>query len=278
MLHIRRMAARDVPFGMGLCRAANWNTTETDWHRALDLEPAGCFLAESDGQPAGTATAAVFGEVAWIALVLVEAERRKQGIGTELMKHTLAYLDGRGVRSVCLTATPLGQPIYEKLGFVGEYRLTRFEGTLPAARPAAGAEPVEPRDLDELARLELLATGIDRRRLIARQYAEQREAARLVRRDGRIVGFLLVRSGASATFLGPCLGDAEAGPLLLEDAFARYAGQPVLLDVPLENACAVSLAEAQGLTRQRSLYRMWRGPAVAGSLDDVWASWGPEKG
>ena len=278
MLHIRRMTARDIPFGMGLCRAANWNTSEVDWKRALDLEPAGCFLAESDGEAAGTATTAVFGDVAWIALVLVNAERRKQGIGTGLMTHTLAYLDGRGVRSVCLTATPLGQPIYEKLGFVGEYRLARYEGWLPAAPPAAGTERVEPADLDELARLEHLTTGIDRRKLLARQYAEQRDAARMVRRDGRVIGFLMARAGAQAVYLGPCLGDAEAGRLLLADAFSRYAGQPVLLDVPLENTSAVALAEQGGLTQQRLLYRMWRGPCVGGSLAKVWTSWGPEKG
>lgn len=278
MLQLRRMTARDIPFGMSLSLAAGWNTSEIDWQRALDLEPTGCFLAEADGQPAGTATAAVFGNVAWIALVLVDAERRTQGIGTALMKHTLAYLDYRAVRSICLTATPLGQPIYEKLGFLGEYRLARYEGTPPAAPPVSGTERVDPADLDELASLELLATGIDRRKLLARQYAEQVDDARIVRRDGRIGGFLMARRGTQAVYLGPCLGDAESCSRILADAFSRYAGQAVLLDVPLENARAAALAKASGLTQQRLLYRMWRGPMVRGTLACVWSSWGPEKG
>ncbi len=277
-LRIRLLTAADIAFGLELTRASGWNTTATDWQRALDLEPTGCFLAEWEGRRVGTATACVFGDVAWIALVLVDAAYRGRGVGTALMEHTLAYLDGRGVRSVCLTATPMGQPIYEKLDFVGEYLLARYEGVPPPWDSGKGVEPVTPVDLDALAELERVATGIDRRKLLARQFAEQRDAARLVRRDGRVTGFLLTRAGARATYLGPCLADAEAGPVLLADALHRHAGRAVFLDIPLDNAAAAALAAAGGLTPQRRLYRMWRGPALAGSLRGVWASWGPEKG
>src|SRR5207248_4486348 len=120
----------------------------------LALEPDGCFVAEADGVGVGTAGACVFGPVAWIAMVLVDAERRNQGIGTALMEHTLAYLDGRGVRSVRLDATPLGQPIYEKLGFVAEYTLARFEGVLPAGPYPEASEAVAPEHLPELIALD----------------------------------------------------------------------------------------------------------------------------
>lgn len=278
MLRIRLMTAADVPFGLRLTEASGWNTTARDWQRALDLDPSGCFLAAWEGVPVGTATACVFGNVAWIALVLVAAAYRGRGIGTALMAHTLAALDARGVRSVCLTATPLGQPIYENLGFVGDYRLARYEGVATASESVVGIEPVMPTDLDELAGLEQTTTGIDRRRLLARQYAEERDGARLVRRAGRIAGFLLVRAGARAMYLGPCLADEMAGVALLADALHRYAGQAVFLDVPLDHSAAVAFAEAHGLTRQRPLYRMWRGPVVSGSLKGLWSSWGPEKG
>lgn len=278
MLALRRFTSRDIPAAMNLVRAAEWNQREADWLRAIDLEPDGCFLAVWDGQPVGTATAAVFGDAAWIALVLVDAAHRKRGIGTALMEHTLAYLDGRGVRSICLTATPLGQPIYERLGFVGEYRLTRYEGIPVAAEPVAEVEAVLPADLAALSELERAATGLDRPRLLARLYAESKEGARLVRREGRVVGFLLTRAGSRAFYLGPCLADATAGPLLLADAFQRHAGQPVFLDVPAEHRAARAFVEAHRLTPQRNLYRMRRGPRLEGSLQGLWTSWGPEKG
>jgi hypothetical protein len=226
----------------------------------------------------GTTTACIFGEVAWIALVLVDAAARNRGAGTALMTHTLAYLDGRGVKSVRLTATPMGQPIYEKLGFVGEYHLARYEGVLPPGGMASGTEPVPPERLEELADLEQAYTGVDRRRLLVCKAREWPEALRMVRRDGRVQGFLLARRGSRAVYLGPGRATAEAGPLLLADAWQRFAGQPVFLDVPLNNAAALSLVEALGLQVQRRLLWMWRGPKGNPGTEGLWASWGPEKG
>src|SRR5262249_6423074 len=106
MLRIRTMTPADIPLGMRLKAQNGWNQLEADWKRLLAMEPDGCFVAETDGVGVGTACTCVFGPVAWVAMVLVDAERRKQGIGTALMEHTLAYLEGRGVRSVRLDATP----------------------------------------------------------------------------------------------------------------------------------------------------------------------------
>src|SRR5262249_34729790 len=130
MLMIRLMTADDVAVGMRLKERAAWNQTEADWRRILALEPAGCFVAELDGNAVGTTCTCVFGSVAWIAMVLVDPVVRGQGIGTALMRHALAHLDGCGVRTVRLDATPLGRPIYEKLGFVPQFELARYGGVL----------------------------------------------------------------------------------------------------------------------------------------------------
>src|SRR5437870_5411367 len=138
MFHIRPMTVADLPVGMRLKQQAGWNQTEADWRRFLALEPDGCFVAERDGAPVGTTTTCTFGPVAWIAMVLVDPAVRGQGIGKALMRHALAYLDRCGVRSIRLDATPMGQPLYEQLGFQVEYPLARYEGMLPAAEPVRG--------------------------------------------------------------------------------------------------------------------------------------------
>src|SRR5215470_13964397 len=103
------MTVDDIPLGMRLKEQAGWNQTEADWRRFLDLEPEGCFVAELDSVPAGTTLTCTFGPVAWIAMVLVDAALRGRGIGKALMVHALDFLDRRGVRTVRLDATPLGQ-------------------------------------------------------------------------------------------------------------------------------------------------------------------------
>lgn len=278
MLHVRTMTPADVPLGMRLKQQAGWNQTEADWHRLLGLQPDGCFVAELDGQGVGTTMTCCFGPVAWVAMVLVDTAVRGRGIGTALMEHALAWLEGQGVRSVRLDATPLGQPVYEKLGFVAEYRLARYQGTLPPPAAAAQAAALRPEDVEGVLQLDRHVTSTDRRKWICRLMEEWPEAMRVLRRGGEVVGFVGARRGAVATQIGPCLAAGGVGPLLGADAWARFAGQPVFLDVPLGNRAAVALAEGMGLTVQRHLLRMGRGERVTERVEQLWASSGPEMG
>jgi GNAT superfamily N-acetyltransferase len=194
MIRIRRMTAADVPFGMELKGQAGWNQTEADWQRCLALEPDGCFVAEWNGRPAGTTTTCVFGSVAWIAMVLVRPELRGRGIGKALMEHALAYLDGQGVQTIRLDATPLGQPLYERLGFTAQFTLDRFEGTLPDHAPISEVRPGRSADVETLLDLDGKTTATDRSKLLERLVSEGPEELRLVERGARIAGFLLTRT------------------------------------------------------------------------------------
>jgi GNAT superfamily N-acetyltransferase len=278
VLCIRRMTALDVSLGMRLKSQAGWNQTEADWQRFLDLEPEGCFVAELDGVPMATTVVCTFGPVAWVAMVLVDAAVRGRGIGTELMRHALAYLDGRGVRSVRLDATPLGRPLYEKLGFVAQFELARHEGVLPPAPQATGVEPARPEDFEELLAQDRAVTATDRRLLLLRFFAEQPNAVRIVRRAGRCLAFLTARPGTRALQIGPCIAAPDVGPLLFADAWHRYAGEYVFIDIPMGNTRAVDLVAAHGLTVQRHLLRMCRGEVIVERIEELWASSGPAKG
>ncbi|MCU0914734.1 MAG: GNAT family N-acetyltransferase [Planctomycetes bacterium] len=129
MIAVRSMTVADTPLGLKLARQAGWNQIETDWRRFLALQPDGCFVGELDGASVATTAAFTFGPVAWLAMVLVDIDSRRRGVATALLKHALDFLDRQGVRTVRLDATAAGQPVYEKLGFVPEYPLTRYMGT-----------------------------------------------------------------------------------------------------------------------------------------------------
>jgi GNAT superfamily N-acetyltransferase len=278
VLRVRAFTAADLALGLRLKTQAGWNQTEADWRRAFDLQPDGCFVAELDGAPAGTAAACVFGPVAWVALVLVDAALRGRGVGTALMRHTLDYLERHGVRSVRLDATPLGRPIYEKLGFVAQFELARYQGTMPAGEPVPGVETVVDADYEELLRLDHAVSCTDRRKLLLRLFAERPGATRLVRR-GAVEGFVTERVGANAVQIGPCLAlSEETGRRLLADVRHRHAGRPVFIDVAADNPAAVRAVAELGLTVQRPLLRMCRGEPVVEDLPRMWASSGPEKG
>jgi GNAT superfamily N-acetyltransferase len=278
MIKIRSMTPADISLGLRLSEQAGWNQTEADWRRFLDLQRDGCFVAEWAGQPAGTTAAFVFGPVAWVAMVLVEESARGRGIGTALLRHALEFLDNQSVTSVRLDATPQGRPLYEKLGFVEQFSLARYEGTPALVSQATGVETAAAHQWPALAQLDELATRTDRRRLLKRLFAELPEAVRVVLQNGQPSGFMAERQGRRAVQLGPCIASPDAGPLLLEDALRRHVGRRVFLDIPLPNKPAALLAKARGLTVQRHLTRMCRGTPLCEKLDWLWASSGPEKG
>ena len=78
-MRVRLMTRADVPFADSLRALAGWNQTVDDWKCFLALEPDGCFLAEWNGAPVGTATTTVYGpELAWIGMALVHPDFRRR--------------------------------------------------------------------------------------------------------------------------------------------------------------------------------------------------------
>lgn len=278
MTKIRLMTTGDLRLGLKLTHQAGWNQIEADWLRFLQLEPEGCFVAELNGNAVGTTATCVLSRAAWIAMVLVDVESRGKGVGTALLKHSIGYLKERKVETIRLDATALGQPIYEKLGFLPEYELARFEGTPPRAVVVPSIIKATPDDLDEIIDFDTRITGTDRGKMLRRLFEEFPENVCIVRKAGSIEGFMTTRPGANATQIGPCRATAAAGPALLADALNKCAGEPVFVDVPLDNTNAVKIVEASGLTIQRRFTRMYWGCKPADDIKTLWASSGPEKG
>jgi len=272
------MVTDDVQLGLRLTRQAGWNQMESDWLRFMALQPQGCFVAELDGTPVGTTTTCIFGPVAWIAMVLVEVDARRKGVATALLKHTLDFLDRQGVKTVRLDATAAGQPVYEKLGFTPEYQLTRYQGVAPRAGEQPPVAEATADVLGQIVAFDYAMTGTYREKMLTRLFEESPQTVLVLRRDGRLEGFVARRQGANATQIGPCIATSCAGPALLGNALGRCAGRPVFIDIPRDNAPALRMAEAGGLSVQRHFTRMYRGDRVRDCVEAMWASSGPEKG
>lgn len=278
-INIRSLGAADIPFGLRLTGQNHWNQLEADWRRQLELEPDGGFVAERDDVPIGTACCCVFDDVAWINFVLVDQHQRGRGVGTALMKHVLKHLEQRRIATIRLDATPLGQPVYEKLGFVGDFTLTRFEGVMPAAgQVTASVEPMTRSDLPLVCQMDESVTQTRREKLLRHLHDLAPDRARKFARDRNLEGYYLARPGANAWQIGPLQGSSAAGRALLRDAASRFAEQRVYLDVPADHPEAIAQVQELGLTPQRSFLRMTRGRQRREDLALFWSSFGPEKG
>jgi GNAT superfamily N-acetyltransferase len=282
-LVLRRFTSADIAFGMELKNTAGWNQTERDWQGYVEFEPDGCFVAENNGRPAGTATAVSYGtRFGWIGMVFVHPDRRRSGIGSALLRHAIDYLQRRGTTGVKLDATPMGRKVYVPLGFRDEYDVTRYEGVARAA--GAGTDPdiasLTPDNLAAVTTLDAAAFGAERPAVLRSLATRNPELCLLLRERDEMGGYLIAREGQNALQIGPWIArDAAAAERLWRAFSARAAGRRVLVDVPAPNAAGSALIGRAGFTVQRGFTRMYLGEnAHPGVPQQVFGTSGAEKG
>lgn len=258
---IRRMQTEEIAQADAIRHLAGWNQTEADWRRLLALAPNGCFVAEMAGGPVGTVTTTGYGNaLAWIGMMLVHPEYRRQGMGGALLGQAIRHLQGAGVQCIGLDATPAGQPLYAGVGFTPVWELARWQGRLSDLQPASSPEIVTHISeslwpaIVELDRLSFGAARPDLLRALAEQSV--RVAVALGGANG-VAGFGMLRPGYRAWMLGPLVAvDRESATHLLAALCADLPPESLFWDIPEPNLAAVQLAESLGFVRQRTLTRM----------------------
>ncbi|MBM0278783.1 GNAT family N-acetyltransferase [Micromonospora tarensis] len=82
----------------------------------------------ADGRLVGTAVAWLSHGLVTLYFVGTRPEQRRQGIGAAMTRAALQLAGERGYRRAALTSSPIGEPVYRRLGFrpVGEFRLLTF--------------------------------------------------------------------------------------------------------------------------------------------------------
>src|SRR6185503_6814366 len=226
-VEIRLLFESDFPAAMQLKEAAGWNQTEDDWRRLLWLEPNGCFCAIKDGRLVGTTTTTTYGdELAWIGMVLVDPEHRRQGIAAKLMSVALEYLNGK-VGTVKLDATALGQPVYERFGFQVESLVERWSGA--GNSRGQSSHHIDPDSLTELLALDQMAFNADRSKLIGELIGRTVVPPVLVRdADGALSGYALARRGTRAVYVGPVVArDPKQVETLLDQVLSQLGDSRV---------------------------------------------------
>ena len=279
---INQMARGDIPFGMLLKDLAGWNQLPLDWERFLEFEPRGCFLANCDGKPAGTACTIAYEKLfGWVGMVLVHPDMRRMGLGTSLLMAGIEYLEASGVAAVKLDATPMGKQLYDTIGFVDEYLLERWRGQGKPGPVPSGLTELTPEHLPVVSAFDRPIFGADRSRVLRRMLSESTmRAVGSFDEAGDLQGYAAVRPGRNAMYLGPWVAtSAEVGERLWQWGLATVGDAPVFVDTLLPNPDALSLIQAAGFEKQRHLIRMVRGENVSPGRPELqYGIFGPEVG
>jgi GNAT superfamily N-acetyltransferase len=112
---IQPLTSADLPGCLALARDRGWLPEECKWRLLFDLAVV-YGVRDPSGELAGVAVLTRYGtEFAVIGMMLVATRYGGRGLGRALMNRALADV---GDAIVFLHATPVGRPLYEKLGFV----------------------------------------------------------------------------------------------------------------------------------------------------------------
>jgi GNAT superfamily N-acetyltransferase len=262
---------------------AGWNQNVADW-RFMLAAGRGFGVRGADGRWQASSLVLPLGDhLAWISMVLVTKERRRGGVGTELLKRCIE--DVRDVGAVAgLDATEQGRPIYLPLGFRDLYEIARWhvDGGQGAAVPAVAGVAIRPfvaSDLPNLIAYDRPRSGMDRPALLMHLSARLPAAAWVAESSGKIAGYVFGREGRGANSIGPVVADGEDVALaLIARAMAGVSG-PFIVDVPKAHRTVTEWLEQRGAVSPRGYMRMTLGTAPG--LDDpshVFALAGPELG
>jgi GNAT superfamily N-acetyltransferase len=263
---------------------AGWNQTVADWRFMLGAGRGfGCL--GGDGRWQASSLVLPLGEtLAWVSMVLVTQSRRREGLGTRLLKRCLEEAAASG-RIAGLDATEQGRPIYLPLGFRDLYPISRwqFDGAAQSATPAPRTirlRPVVAKDLPALALYDRPRSGMDRAAVLKHLSWRQPHRAWIAEdQSATIAGFVLAREGRMATSLGPVVADNEAIAIVLIEKSAGAAAGPFIIDVPQAHRGLRCWLEASGATTARGYMRMILGERRGlGTPSALFAIGGPELG
>ncbi len=90
--------------------------------RAFELAGCQLFIGYVDGRPAARSLALVTGEMVGVYNVFVRQEYRGRGFGRAMTAAVVAAGRQSGATAASLSATDLGLPLYQKMGFREVYR------------------------------------------------------------------------------------------------------------------------------------------------------------
>jgi GNAT superfamily N-acetyltransferase len=237
---LERATAGDIALLAAMRAAEGWTEnrwlldilSEWDRGRFFVARPSADALVDAHAAPPrviAAAGAVAYGRVGFIGNVVVHAAFRRQGLGRQLMRTALGWLESQGVRRVELDATVQGRPVYQQLGFVGTEPswvvwapvTTVDQQRLATLAAQHAVEPMEPTRLADIVALDQEALGGDRLGLLQRVLGLTDTTAYMARDTlGAPAGYLVVRPVEPphrGLHLGPWVGrtPAAAAALLL---------------------------------------------------------------
>jgi GNAT superfamily N-acetyltransferase len=244
-----------------------WNPGPADARCFRAADPEGFLVGMIGDRLVATISAVRYPGLGFVGLYIVDPEYRGLGYGHRIWRQAMERLEGTVTG---LDGVVAQQDNYARSGFVLAHRSIRFGG------PADGRAHVDVvglsvADLADVAAYDEPCFGAPRRAFLEQWLAEPGARTLGVRRDGRLIGYGVIRPAQDGYKVGPLFADDGDVAARILDGLALHAGEgaTVFLDVPEPNAAGIALAHERGLVPVFETARMYRGGQPQLPLDRV---------
>lgn len=203
---------------------------------------------DRDGRLLGIGTGIAFGQTGWLAHIIVLGEHQRRGIGTRIVEWQIDRLRNvYGCKSVTLTATDQGYPVYVKIGFAEEsmYRILERPADLALAGDThPNVRRIRECEIEAVLRIDRETSGEDRG-----EFLRPVSKDALVFMDGNeVMGFYLRDFGDG----GVSALTEKAGAVLLRERMKDCRK----IFIPEENSAGYEYLVSAGYTETKRIHRM----------------------
>jgi len=223
-----------------------------------------CIKAiNGDDEILGIGTGIAFDSTGWLAHIIVSKNHQRKGIGTLMVQDRITLLREKyNCRTITLTATDQGYPLYKKLGFTEESTSTimtrplEYQSSYPCDENIASAEK---KHFTEMLDIDKITSGENREGLLTPVLS----GGYVYIESGKVQGFYLPQFGEG----GVTAITQEAGIALLRERMREEKK----IFVPEENLCAFDLLTDNGYTEVKRIYRMILGESFMHSPQNCYS-------
>lgn len=208
------------------------------------------FVQVQDNKIVGTGNIFSKGKIGWLGNIMVDKSYRGQGLGYEMIKFLVDFLQNKGCETQLLIATELGEAVYKKLGFRKLTEYQSFDSMFDIDYKFSDSiRKLELSDLEKVCKLDLETNSEDRTHLIEKFYDN---GYGFFSDDSELLGFYLPKFGRGLAISN----DRQAGIELLKLKHSRKGKRTLL---PIENQTGIQLLEKMGLNKGEKSSRMFLG-------------------
>ncbi|GAU84459.1 GNAT family N-acetyltransferase [Bosea sp. BIWAKO-01] len=258
-IDIRAMTEADLGQAHQLSIAVAWPHRPEDWRLVFEVGY-GLIACDRIGRALGTAMWWPFGEhFATIGMVITSPRLQARGAGRRLMD---TIFEQSGQRDLRLNSTREGYRLYRSLGFEPIGRVFQHQGRVEDASPAIDStitvRPVVVDDLDAIARLDAMAYGADRTRVIKTLMLQS--IGTIHERNGEAVGFALCRPFGRGHVVGPIVAEDDSTAIALTRPHVQaHEGGFLRVDTAMEQGQFGGFLESCGMMIHDTVTTMIRG-------------------